>query len=47
MGAANVIRWRIFKAICHIGWRICPEPQRSDLYGSMTYDFRIWRGEDR
>lgn len=25
------IRWWLFKRLSKIGWRICPEPERSDL----------------
>jgi hypothetical protein len=36
-------RWHIFRALCHIGWHICPEPRRSELLGSMSYDETLWR----
>lgn len=27
----NAIRWRIFKALSHLAWWICPEPHKSNL----------------
>lgn len=27
----NAFRWWLFKRLSEIGWRICPEPQRTDL----------------
>lgn len=27
----NSIRWNLFKWMSGIGWKVCPEPQRSDL----------------
>jgi hypothetical protein len=27
----NWIRWKIFKALSHLAWWICPEPHRHNL----------------
>lgn len=37
------LRWRIFKLLSWIGWRVGPEPHRSRLHQSMTYDKEMWR----
>lgn len=39
----NRIRWAIFCALSVIGWRICPEPQRSALFRLMP----TWGGIER
>lgn len=32
--AFNRARWSLFKAISWVGWRVCPEPQRSNVWAS-------------
>lgn len=27
----NKLRWRIFKLICFVGWKICPKKEREDF----------------
>jgi len=34
----NKLRWWLFKKISRIGWAICPEPQRTELYMNMRFD---------
>ncbi len=36
MSRVDRIRWRLFKLLSRIGWRICPEPHRSMLEASMA-----------
>lgn len=36
-------RWWLFQKISHLGWMVCPEPHRSRLYGSMSFDRTMWR----
>lgn len=36
------LRWRAFVALSWVGWRICPEPHRSILRGSMQFDKAKW-----
>lgn len=31
----NKLRWNLFKIISYIGWKVCPEPQRSRLQHLM------------
>lgn len=38
MVSINKTRWRLFRMISVIGWWICPEPQRSDMQGRMSFD---------
>lgn len=30
----NQLRWQLFKLLSHVAWRICPEPQRSDVWAA-------------
>lgn len=27
----NELRWKVFKALSWIGWKVCPEPHRTRL----------------
>ena len=36
------IRWKLFKIISSLGWKICPEPQRSSLQSSIEFDKDLW-----
>lgn len=39
----TTLRWKLFKLLSAIGWRICPEPHRARIYGSMTFDKDMWK----
>lgn len=32
----HAFRWWLFKVLCHIGWEVCPEPERT--VSRYTYD---------
>lgn len=35
----NNLRWWLFVQLSHVGWKLCPEPQRSRLHrGIGTWD---------
>lgn len=36
-------RWWLFKKISRVGWAVCPEPHRSKLYQSMSFDNAMWK----
>lgn len=38
----TALRWRLFKLLSWISWRICPDPHRSRLYHSMSFDKDMW-----
>jgi hypothetical protein len=31
----TTLRWQLFKILSYIGWRICPEPHRSNMQAMM------------
>lgn len=35
-------RWWLFKIISRVGWWVCPEPRRSLLHNSMSFDRYMW-----
>lgn len=41
----NALRWWLFKKACPLVWRLCPEPHRTDLFSSMSFDKDIWSGK--
>lgn len=44
----RAIRWKLFKLLSHIGWAICPEPDRSRLLAHMRNDgMRLGWPEDQ
>lgn len=38
MGIVTRLRWWIFRRLSEIGWRVCPEPMRSDLRARTKLD---------
>lgn len=40
-------RWRLFRLLSAVAWRICPEPHKSALQASMTIDKVMWDNPDR
>ena len=36
------LRWWLFKRLCPLVWRICPQPHRDCLFGSMSFDRDMW-----
>lgn len=34
----NKLRWKLFKVISWIGWKVCPQPQRREIMHIMARD---------
>ena len=42
----NAFRWWLFRRLSELGWWICPEPHKSVLQASMSFDKTMWEDPD-